>query len=668
MPIRLRNGATWVQTGETQVGINSDSSTNSLQVVAGSRFLSSGNIRLACGNRVADSFLAVDGNSALEAANVYPSAAFAPTTTEATATYPGRHIDAKKGPFNLSTCRELSVLLSNRQDRVRTVRLSVKSHARQGRSPGGHVTLQPHGTGRIVCDLQPEPWRLDAPLTFVGMNGYPGAVDALGSNLFDIREVTSFHLYLSKGEPPDAFDVLDVRVGGGSPRPVMVYPAKTFLPFVDRYGQFAHGEWPGKVHSDVELAAAREAEEAWLAAHAEGPFPDADRWGGWAKGPQPKATGFFRTEKVNGRWWLVDPDGRLFWSNGIDCIDPGRPGPTATPIGFRENYFAWLPEPTDPAFGAFWGKQSWKAAHGFYASAEHLPFTTFSFVSANMVRKYGKDWQRHGAELAHRRLRAWGINTIANWSAAEVYSMRRTPYTLCLTTKGAPRRKGSKGWWGPLPDPESPAFDTTLRARARAAAKTMKDDPWCLGVFVDNELSWNDLPDLAHVADVYFATVAKVLKEELPNHLYLGSRIAWGEPDVYRAAARHCDVVSVNVYEWRFERDLPEGSADKPMINGEFHFGALDRGVFHSGLVVTHDQAERAANYRAYVESCLDHPRVVGTHWFQWRDQPLTGRPDGENYQIGFLTGTDAPYMELVEAARAVARTLYVRRWNGEDR
>ena len=196
----------------------------------------------------------------------------------------------------------------------------------------------------------------------------------------------------------------------------------------------------------------------------------------------------------------------------------------------------------------------------------------------------------------------------------------------------------------------------------------MKDDPWCLGVFVDNELSWNDLPDLAHVADVYFATVAKVLKEELPNHLYLGSRIAWGEPDVYRAAARHCDVVSVNVYEWRFERDLPEGSADKPMINGEFHFGALDRGVFHSGLVVTHDQAERAANYRAYVESCLDHSRVVGTHWFQWRDQPLTGRPDGENYQIGFLTGTDAPYMELVEAARTVARTLYVRRWNGEDR
>ena len=66
------------------------------------------------------------------------------------------------------------------------------------------------------------------------------------------------------------------------------------------------------------------------------------------------------------------------------------------------------------------------------------------------------------------------------------------------------------------------------------------------------------------------------------------------------------------------------------------------------------------------MESCLDHPRVVGAHWFQWRDQPLTGRADGENYQIGFLTGTDAPYPELVESARAVAREMYQRRKSQE--
>ncbi len=72
--------------------------------------------------------------------------------------------------------------------------------------------------------------------------------------------------------------------------------SKTFLPFVDRYGQFMHDDWPGKIHSDGELAAARAAEDVWLKDHATSPIPDVDKYGGWAGGPQLKATGFFRTE------------------------------------------------------------------------------------------------------------------------------------------------------------------------------------------------------------------------------------------------------------------------------------------------------------------------------------------------------------------------------------
>ena len=120
--------------------------------------------------------------------------------------------------------------------------------------------------------------------------------------------------------------------------------------------------------------------------------------------------------------------------------------------------------------------------------------------------------------------------------------------------------------------------------------------------------------------------------------------------------------VSVNIYSREPSRDLPPEAGDKPMIVGEFHFGALDRGLFHTGLVATRDQKERAACYCAFVNACLDHPRFVGAHWFQWRDQPLTGRFDGENYQIGFVTVTDAPYPELVEAARKTASGMYQRR------
>jgi len=97
-----------------------------------------------------------------------------------------------------------------------------------------------------------------------------------------------------------------------------------------------------------------------------------------------------------------------------------------------------------------------------------------------------------------------------------------------------------------------------------------------------------------------------------------------------------------------------------PLIIGEFHFGALDRGLFHPGLVPTENQEARAEAYKEYVLGALRHPQFVGCHWFQYRDEPVTGRSwDGENYQIGFVDVADTPYRELVDAARAVGYHLY---------
>ena len=577
--------------------------------------------------------------------------------------WPGLRFDFAKGPCDLSSYALLTVSVSNALETALSVSLSVKSRALQGRSPGGKLVLPPHGTGDLVVQLDPMPWRLDAPLDLKGMNGFPRAHGG-ASHAFDLTKTVSIHVFRGGAAAPAAFAVRRVAVSG-RPMTQKVLKAADFLPFVDAYGQFAHDDWPGKVKGDADLAAAREAEARWLDEHEKGPLADVDRFGGWTAGPQLRATGFFRTEKVNGKWWLVDPEGRLFFSHGVDCVSLPLAG---TGIGGRERYFAWLPARTDPVFGGFYSVRHWPAAHGFYAETNNLPYATYAFAAANQVRKYGADWKAAFVDRTHRRLRAWGLNTIANWSQKEICQARRTPYTLCLTTRGAPRRAGSKGWWGPLPDPFNPAFEKLLRKRAREAAAWMGDDPWCLGAFVDNELSWNDLPDLDAVAEQYFKVVSTVLRDELPHHLYLGCRIAWGTDGVYRAAAKYCDVVSVNVYDRAPSRDLPAGAADKPMINGEFHFGALDRGLFHPGLVATADQRARAQSYRDYVNACLDHPRFVGTHWFQYQDQPLTGRADGENYQIGFVTVTDAPYPELVEAARDVARGMYARRYGRKGR
>ena len=106
---------------------------------------------------------------------------------------------------------------------------------------------------------------------------------------------------------------------------------------------------------------------------------------------------------------------------------------------------------------------------------------------------------------------------------------------------------------------------------------------------------------------------------------------------------------------------------DKPIIIGEFHFGALDRGLIHPGLRGVGSQTQRAYAYYHYVTQALEHPNIVGTHWFQYRDQPITGRGDGENYQIGFVNIADNPYPEMVQSARWIGKNMYPLRLGKTD-
>ena len=57
--------------------------------------------------------------------------------------------------------------------------------------------------------------------------------------------------------------------------------------------------------------------------------------------------------------------------------------------------------------------------------------------------------------------------------------------------------------------------------------------------------------------------------------------------------------------------------------------------------------------------SAFASTRIVGTHWFTWTDEPLTGRADGECYQVGLVDVVDRPYSEMVAAMRELAKEMY---------
>jgi len=175
-------------------------------------------------------------------------------------------------------------------------------------------------------------------------------------------------------------------------------------------------------------------------------------------------------------------------------------------------------------------------------------------------------------------------------------------------------------------------------------------------------------------AETYFRTVAEALRRHDPDHLYLGSRFAWQTTHAVEACARWCDVVSFNRYRQSIADDPEEWARfhalDKPALIGEFHFGSVDRGLFWEGLIGVGRESERGPAYARYLRAVAANPDFVGAHWFQYLDEPLTGRTfDGENAHIGFVTVADLPYVDLVAAARdANAEVLHHLQQHGKGR
>jgi hypothetical protein len=643
--------------------------------------------------------------------------------TEKSGQWPGFNMGKRN--WNLANCDRLIIEAANLDDQPITLHCRIDSPEIDFKTMHGtytnSITVEPGKTTAYTITLPPIlPTQLKDKL--FGMRGAPGGAKISATDTktgFHKDAVVGLTLFLNKPNRETKWSVRKIVAVVNEKAQQLSWSKMTqdeFFPMIDRFGQFKHEDWHGKIHSEDELKQniALEAED--LAKH---PGPDhRSQYGGYAAAAKLTATGHFRVEKIHGVWWFVDPEGFLFWSHGTDCVN-GNNG--STPITDREFYFEELPDQDNPKFKSCYGKGSW-APHNYYEGKGS--YTTFNFTQSNLIRKYGDDRQKTYAELAHQRLKSWGMNTIANWSDSKIYNLRKTPYTANMGSGGKPIA-GSGGYWGKFPDPFSKEFEDSVTKNAEKLAAATADDSWCLGYFVDNEISWgserslaigtitspadqpaktvflNDLKtkysnDIAklntiwgtnysdwnvllnstdkpdetkakedldafhkRICEKYFKTIRDTLKRLAPNKLYFGCRFAWVHDTAILVSAEYCDVISFNKYQRQLkEFKLPAG-VDKPVIIGEFHFGALDRGMFHTGLVATESQEKRAEAYENYVRSALEHPQIIGTHWFQYGDQATTGRGDGENYQIGLLSITDTPYSETIDAVRRIGYSLY---------
>jgi len=551
--------------------------------------------------------------------------------------------------------------------------------------------------------------RLDLGMTDQGrwMADREGAFlkPACGGDRVDLEKVDRLSFTLSrKGPNPVRWCMTPLKWTKSMPEKLAapVLPKGALL---DRFGQTTLSDWPGKTIDETELktrlrkVAAGSAKQSW---------PEGfSRWGGCKARKLGEPTGWFRTHHDGKRWWLADPDGYAFWSAGLDCVRVD----TDARVDGLETALQWMPE----------GAEFKDAVYGTRdpRGGKTVNFLAANMIRAFGAGNWRDKW----SELALSEMKRLRFNTVGNWSEWEYAAKGKFPYVRPLQFRGtrcgmlyrdfpdvfhtgfaadadefaAQLQASAKdpaliGYF--LMNEPTWAFSSELPAtgmlyNTETCATRVAFAKWLHARYADDaalQKTWNteatfariergkwrgvipaeatnDLREFSLVmAERYFQTLSNACKQADPNHLNLGMR--WqGVPKEWAVPGmKSFDVFSLNCYMDK----LPQATTEKiasllkmPVLVGEWHFGALDRGLPSSGIGRLKNQIERAKAYRVYLEDAAQNPHCVGVHWFTMYDQSALGRFDGENYNIGFFDVCQRAYDEMSAGAIASHERMY---------
>lgn len=173
-----------------------------------------------------------------------------------------------------------------------------------------------------VMSFTPNGWnKLAIPLKFY--RALPDAANDLAATYNQARYTGWINLGGKRG-PLKGIDSIGIRMNAPINNPSIELrsislsvedPGDVYMedkPLVDEFGQWNLGDYEGKIKSEAQLRQEWEVEDQEIVSTKDYNY---SKYGGYLQA-QVKTTGFFRTEKIDDRWWFVDPEGYLFLSVG----------------------------------------------------------------------------------------------------------------------------------------------------------------------------------------------------------------------------------------------------------------------------------------------------------------------------------------------------------------
>lgn len=382
--------------------------------------------------------------------------------------------------------------------------------------------------------------------------------------------------------------------------------------------------------------------------------PKKDKYGGWMTANL-GATGFFRVQQHDGRWWMITPEGHPFICKAVAGLKNGT-------------------------------------SHNQQSKAKQI------FGSK-------EEWAKH----EYANLKANGFNAAGAWSDTDfiLNAAQKIPYCVIIS----PLKSFEKKHYSEFKNSRN-AFvfgselETAVKERMKKAA-IYKDDPWCIGYFIDNEIPWkasnldcylDELPadDPNHIAakqwlsakgktrnelnprdlqefaasllDHYLGMAVKYLKEQDPNHMILGCRFnVWKDelsnPAIFKVAGKYMDVISVNHYNywepWFRRFDKWEEWSGKPIMVTEFYTKGEDSGMENNtgGGWIVHTQKDRGLFYQNFVINLMKSRACVGWQFFKYQDNDpadLKADPSNRNSNKGIVNSDFAWYKGMTDEMKKV--------------
>jgi autotransporter-associated beta strand protein len=368
------------------------------------------------------------------------------------------------------------------------------------------------------------------------------------------------------------------------------------------------------------------------------------KYGGWKARRHDQGTGFFRVEKINGRWWTIDPEGYLFIHLALNSVN-----------------------------------LQYQTSDQIYEMMREHGFNGFG------------NWTLDGNHVPTDR------NVIAESTVKDRIPMAYTPRVLFIGEYRNERLPAG------TPRIELPVFDPGFEIRALVYAQEFLpfvNDPHVFGYFSDNELpfrhalrdhleitnpsdpnyevavqfltarsktssNWDQSDADAYMAlagERYYSVVKKAIRSVDTNHMILGSRQHSSEKNnraFMEIAGQYVDIFSANHYNhWgdrRFETKNMSEWSGRPLMFTEFYVMSSGEGMTAASGAGFHgsNQTARALFYQNFVSTIAESGHVIGFHWFKYND----GLNNVNN--TGVINKDGVFYTELLDSMKQVNTQIY---------